>query len=64
MPAHLDALRHAARVCAAGYEPGTTERDLLERFAETGEHQRTHPPALVIALSPRQRLQPHAVGTG
>ena len=40
MPGHLDALRHAARVCAAGYEPGTTERGLLEQFAETGEHQR------------------------
>ena len=39
---HMDALRYAARVCAAGYEPGTNERGLLEQFAETGEHQRAH----------------------
>jgi hypothetical protein len=43
MAGHLDALRHAARVCAAGYEPGTTERGLLEQFAETGEHQHADP---------------------
>ena len=42
MAGHVDALRYAARVCAAGYEPGTTERGLLEQFAETGEHQRVH----------------------
>ena len=42
---HVDALRHAARVCAAGYEPGTLERGLLEQFAETGEYQRAHPRA-------------------
>jgi hypothetical protein len=38
MADHMDALRHAARVCAAGYEPRTTERGLLEQFAESGEH--------------------------
>jgi hypothetical protein len=27
----------------AGYAPGTTERGLLEQFAETGEHQHTDP---------------------
>ena len=42
MAGHMDALRYAARVCAAGYEPGTNERGLLEQFAETGEHQRAH----------------------
>ena len=30
---HLDVLRYAAGVCAAGYEPGTLERGLLEQFA-------------------------------
>ena len=45
MAGHIDALRYAARVCAAGYEPGTTERGLLEQFAETGEHQHTDPAA-------------------
>jgi len=30
---HLDALRYAAGVCAAGYQPGTIERGLLEQFA-------------------------------
>jgi hypothetical protein len=39
MAGDMEALRHAARVCAAGYDPGTTERGLLEQFAETGEHQ-------------------------
>ena len=39
---HMDALRYAACVCAADYEPGTSERGLLEQFAETGEYQRAH----------------------
>lgn len=30
---HLDVLRYAAGVCAAGYQPGTVERGLLEQFA-------------------------------
>jgi hypothetical protein len=30
---HLDVLRYAAGVCAAGYPPGTPERGLLEQFA-------------------------------
>jgi hypothetical protein len=30
---HMDVLRYAAGVCAAGYEPGTIERGLLEQFA-------------------------------
>jgi len=30
---HLDVLRHAASICAAGYQPGTLERDLLDQFA-------------------------------
>lgn len=33
---HMDVLRYAARVCAAGYQPGTLERGLLEQFAATG----------------------------
>jgi hypothetical protein len=33
MSGHMDALRHAPRVCAAGYQPGTTERGLPEQFA-------------------------------
>jgi hypothetical protein len=33
---YLDVLRYAAGVGAAGYEPGTTERGLLEQFAASG----------------------------
>jgi hypothetical protein len=33
MTGHMDVLRHAAGICAAGYKPGTTERGLLEQFA-------------------------------
>jgi hypothetical protein len=40
MTSHLDVLRYAAAVCAAGCQPGTIERRLLV-FAATGEHQRT-----------------------
>lgn len=36
---HMDVLRYAAGVCAAGYEPGTTERGLLEQFA--ADHMRS-----------------------
>jgi hypothetical protein len=32
---HMDVLRYAAGICAAGYQPGTIERDLLEQFAAT-----------------------------
>ncbi len=32
---HMDVLRHAAGICAAGYQPGTIERGLLEQFAAT-----------------------------
>ena len=30
---HMDVLRHAASICAAGYQTGTAERGLLEQFA-------------------------------
>jgi hypothetical protein len=30
---HLDVLRYAAGICAAGYQPGTAQRGLLEQFA-------------------------------
>jgi hypothetical protein len=43
MAGHMEALRYAARVCAVGFDPGTTERGLLEQFAETGDHQRPDP---------------------
>jgi hypothetical protein len=33
MKDHMDVLRYAAGICAAGYEPGTIERGLLEQFA-------------------------------
>jgi hypothetical protein len=33
MTDHMDVLRYAAGVCAAGYQPGTVERGLLEQFA-------------------------------
>jgi hypothetical protein len=33
MTDHLEVLRYAAGVCAAGYQPGTIERGLLEQFA-------------------------------
>jgi hypothetical protein len=36
---HLDALRHAASLCAAGYQPGTATRGLLEQFAAGPEDQ-------------------------
>jgi hypothetical protein len=32
---HMDVLRYAAGICAAGYQPGTVERGLLEQFAAT-----------------------------
>jgi DNA-binding transcriptional MocR family regulator len=40
---HLDVLRYAAGVCAAGYQPGTIERGLLEQFAVTGQCEHTDP---------------------
>lgn len=40
---HMDALRYAAGVCAAGYQPGAIERGLLEQFAKGGEHNHTDP---------------------
>jgi len=33
MTDHMDVLRYAAGICAAGYQPGTIERGLLEQFA-------------------------------
>jgi hypothetical protein len=33
MTDHMDVLRYAAGIGAAGYEPGTVERGLLEQFA-------------------------------
>jgi hypothetical protein len=33
MTGHMDVLRYAAGICAAGYEPGTAKRGLLEQFA-------------------------------
>jgi hypothetical protein len=30
---HMDVLRYAAGICAAGYQLGTAERGLLEEFA-------------------------------
>ncbi len=46
MTGHMDALRYAARVCAAGYQPGTPERRLLEQFAESTEGQCSPDPAI------------------
>ena len=40
---HLDVLRCAAGICAAGYQPGTIERGLLEQFA--AGHAPDPPPA-------------------
>jgi hypothetical protein len=39
---HLDVLRYAAGICAAGYQPGTIERGLLEQFA--ADHTRSQGP--------------------
>jgi hypothetical protein len=36
---HMDVLRYAAGICAAGYQPGTIERGLLEQFAD--DHARS-----------------------
>ena len=36
MTDHMDVLRYAAGICAAGYKPGTIERGLLEQFAAGG----------------------------
>ncbi len=33
MTDHMDVLKYAAGVCAAGYQPGTIQRGLLEQFA-------------------------------
>lgn len=33
LPGYMDVLSYAAGISAAGYEPGTTERGLLEQFA-------------------------------
>lgn len=33
MTGHMDVLRYAAGIYAAGYQPGTIERRLLEQFA-------------------------------
>ena len=33
---HLAALHRAAEICAGGYQPGSTERGLLEQFAADG----------------------------
>jgi hypothetical protein len=37
MTDHMDALRYAAAITAAGYQPGTAERGLLEQFAASRE---------------------------
>jgi hypothetical protein len=34
VPGHMAALRRAAQICADGYQPGTTERGLLDTFAQ------------------------------
>jgi len=36
---YLDVLRYAAGICAASYQPGTTERGLLEQFATAPPHE-------------------------
>ena len=36
---HLDVLRYAAGICAASYQPGTTERGLLEQFVAAPPHE-------------------------
>jgi hypothetical protein len=33
VPGHMAALCRAAEICAGGYQPGSTERGLLEQFA-------------------------------
>jgi len=33
MSSHMDVLKYAASICAAGYESGTIKRRLLEQFA-------------------------------
>ena len=42
MTDHMDVLRYAAGISAAGYEPGTVERGLLEQFAagDMGDDQK------------------------
>lgn len=39
MSDHLEVPRYAADLCKHGYEPGTTERGLLEQFAASGTDQ-------------------------
>jgi hypothetical protein len=36
---YMDVLLYAAGICRDAYEPGTTERGLLEQFASTGQHK-------------------------
>jgi hypothetical protein len=38
---HMDVLRYAAGICATSYQPGTTERGLLEEFATAPPHEDT-----------------------
>jgi hypothetical protein len=44
MTDHMDVLRNGAGICAAGYEPGTIERGLLEQFAADDMVNKTRPP--------------------
>jgi hypothetical protein len=37
VPDHMAALHRAAEICADGYEPGSTERGLLDAFAEDAQ---------------------------
>jgi hypothetical protein len=34
VPDHMTALRRAAQICADGYQPGSTERGLLDTFTQ------------------------------
>jgi hypothetical protein len=34
VPGHMAALRRAAEICVDGYQPGSTERGLLEQLAD------------------------------
>jgi hypothetical protein len=43
VPDHLAALRRAAQICADGYQPGSTERGLLEQFV--ADHANPLPPS-------------------
>ena len=43
MTSHIAVLRYAAGICRDACQPGTTERGLLEQFADSGDERHGNP---------------------